>query len=140
LIARSLRGLILTAVIGAVIWVAVAPMAVRIVYGQAFASAGIALQWFAGVCAVAAISGHYRFGLIAAGHQTAEMLTAMIGAIAAVILVPTGYLTAGVGGAAAGLFIGEVLIGFSAWWLARQRLGLSGHGNLRGRELSGVTQ
>ncbi|MGH9801886.1 MAG: oligosaccharide flippase family protein, partial [Blastocatellia bacterium] len=114
LTARSLRVVALLAVIGAGIWVAVAPTVVRVVYGQAFAPAGIALQWFAGVCAVAAISGHYRFGLIAAGYQTAEMVTSLIGAIAAVVLIPVGYFTASVGGAAAGLFVGEVLIWGSA--------------------------
>lgn len=140
LIGRSMRLVIWLAVIGAGIWVAVAPMVVRIVYGQKFASAGIALQWFAGVCAVAAISGHYRFGLIAAGHQTEEMWTAMIGAISAVVLIPVGYFTAGVGGAASGLFVGEVLIWLSAWWFARKHLGLSGGAKLSGRELSEVTQ
>ena len=122
LIAKSFKGVLLAAFVGAGIWVAVAPMVVKIVYGSQFAAAGVALQWFAGVCAVAALSGHYRFGLIAAGFQTAEMLTALVGAIAAVVLIPAGYFTARVAGAAAGLFIAEVLIGLSAWWFASQRL------------------
>lgn len=129
LIARSMRWVILAALVGTGIWVAVAPMVVRIVYGEKFAPAGTALQWFAGVCAVAAISGHYRFGLIAAGHQTAEMVTALVGAIAAVVLIPAGYSLSGVGGAAAGLFVGEVLILASAWMLGThrfQRAGLVG--------------
>lgn len=138
LIARSTKLVLVAAVIGAGIWIAIAPLVVRIVYGEKFASAGVALQWFAGVCAVAAISGHYRFGLIAVGHQTAEMVTALIGAIAAVILIPVGYSTAGVGGAAAGLFTAEVLVWLSAWWLGRRRLGLTGDTNLPGRELSEV--
>ncbi len=124
LIARSMRLIVALSFVGAIIWVMASPLVVRIAYGQAFAPAGVALQWFAGVCAVAAISGHYRFGLIAAGHQTAEMLTALIGAIAAVILVPAGYFASGVGGAAAGLFIGEVLIWLSAWWFGRRKLHL----------------
>lgn len=122
LIARSFKGVLLASAIGAGIWVALAPMVVRIVYGPQFAPAGVALQWFAGVCAVAALSGHFRFGLIAAGFQTAEMLTALVGAIAAAVLIPVGYFTARVAGAAAGLFIAEVLIGASAWWFASQRL------------------
>lgn len=122
LIARSMRLIVALSVVGAIIWVMAAPLVIRIVYGSDFASAGAPLQWFAGVCAVAAISGHYRFGLIASGHQTAEMLTALIGAIAAVVLVPSGYFAAGVGGAAAGLFIGEVLIWLSAWWFGRRHL------------------
>ena len=138
LIARSMKLVLLAAVVGAGIWVAVAPLVVRIVYGEKFGAAGVALQWFAGVCAVAAISGHYRFGLIAAGQQTVEMLTALIGAIAAAILIPVGYSTAGVGGASAGLFAAEILIAVSAWWFARRRLGLSSGANLPGRELSEV--
>lgn len=138
LIARSTKLVLVATVAGAGIWIAIAPLVVRIVYGEKFALAGVALQWFAGVCAVAAISGHYRFGLIAAGHQTAEMLTALIGAVTAVILIPVGYSTAGVGGAAAGLFTAEVLVWLSAWWLGRRRLGLTGDTNLPGRELSEV--
>lgn len=140
LIARSLRGVMLTSLIGAGIWVAMAPLAVRIVYGQKFAPAGVALQWFAGVCAVAAISGHYRFGLIAAGQQTVEMWTALAGAIASVVLIPVGYSTAGVGGAAAGLFTAEVLVWGIAWWVGRRRLGLTGEQSLPGRELSEVVR
>lgn len=117
LISRSMRLVVLLAVVGACVWVMLAPLVVKVVYGERFVSAGVALQWFAGVCAVAAISGHYRFGLIAAGHQTAEMVTALIGAVAAVILIPVGYSTAGVGGAAAGLFVAEILIAVSAWYL-----------------------
>lgn len=140
LIARSLRFVTLISLIGAGVWVMVAPLAIRIVYGQKFAPAGTALQWFAGVCAVAAISGHYRFGLIAAGYQTAEMLTAMSGAIASVALIPVGYSLAGVGGAAAGLFAAEVVVWQSAWWFARQRLGLRGEPNSPREKLSEVTQ
>ncbi len=138
LIGRSMRWVLLAVVVGAGAWIAAAPMVVRVVYGDKFASAGVALQWFAGVCAVAAISGHYRFGLIAAGHQTAEMATALIGAVAAIILIPVGYSTSGVGGAAAGLFVAEVLIAVSAWWFARRRFSLASGVNLPGRELSEV--
>ncbi|MGE0887580.1 MAG: oligosaccharide flippase family protein [Blastocatellales bacterium] len=125
LIRRSMRLIVALSVIGTAIWVTVAPLVVKIVYGQAFAPAGVALQWFAGLCAVAAISGHYRFGLIAAGYQTSEMLTALIGAIGAAIMIPVGYFAAGVGGAAAGLFAVEVLIWLSAWWFAHKKLNLS---------------
>lgn len=138
LIARSMKFVSLAAVVGAGIWIAVAPLVVRIVYGEKFSGAGVALQWFAGVFAVAAISGHYRFGLIAAGQQTAEMVTALIGAIAAAILIPVGYSTAGVGGASAGLFAAEILIAVSAGWFARRRLSLASGVNLPGRELSEV--
>lgn len=138
LIGRSMRWVLLAALVGACVWIAVAPMVVRVVYGDKFAAAGVALQWFAGVCAVAAISGHHRFGLIAAGHQTAEMATALVGAVAAMILIPIGYSTAGVGGAAAGLFVAEILIAVSAWWFARRRFSLASGVNLPGRELSEV--
>jgi O-antigen/teichoic acid export membrane protein len=126
LIGRSMRWVLLAALTGAGFWIAVAPMVVRVVYGERFAAAGMALQWFAGVCAVAAISGHYRFGLIAAGYQTAEMATALVGAVAAMILIPIGYSMASVGGAAAGLFVAEILIAVSAWWLGTQRFQRAG--------------
>jgi PST family polysaccharide transporter len=127
LIERSLHGVAWAAVIGAGVWVVVAPQVVQIIYGPAFAPAGAPLQWMAAVCAVAAVSGHYRFGLIAAGHQTAEMMTALFGAITATFLIPVGYAVASVGGAAAGLCVAEVVVLGRAWWYGRQRLSLKGH-------------
>ncbi len=76
----------------------------------------------AGVCMLAAVSGHYRFGLIAAGRQKDEMLTSALGAGTALILIPVGYTNSGTGGAAAALFIAESVTLASAWYLARRQL------------------
>ncbi len=122
LIDRSLRVVVVVSVVGAAVWVAVAPAMVTLVYGAAFAPAGTALQWMAAVCAVAAVSGHYRFGLIAAGRQTAEMATAALGAAVALPLIPMAYFSSGPAGAAAALLVTEVAVWGAAWWCARGML------------------
>jgi PST family polysaccharide transporter len=127
LIATSLRGVAWCAAGGGLVWVAFAPAAMRIAYGSAFAPAGPTLAWLAGVCVGAAVSGHYRFGLIAAGRQTAEMLTSALGAVAAVSLIPLGYRLAGPSGVAMALCAAEAVVWGSAWWCGRQLLGLRQH-------------
>jgi O-antigen/teichoic acid export membrane protein len=92
----------------------------------------------AGVWVVAFLSGHYRFGLIAAGEQTAEMWASALGAVATLILVPIGYYKAGPAGAAAGLFAAELCIWASAWWRGRRLLNLTGHWRLLVRPLIAV--
>ncbi|QQS41687.1 MAG: oligosaccharide flippase family protein [Acidobacteriota bacterium] len=94
----------------AVVWVFLSSWAMGTAYGPGFVEGGQALAWLAGAFACAAISGHFRFGLIAAGFQNQEMWTSAAGAIAALVLIPVGYSYAGIGGCAAGLFIGEVLV------------------------------
>jgi len=121
--------------VGSSMLIVAAPVIVKIVYGQAFGPASGALQWMVGVCAMAAINGHYRFGLIAAGQQTAEMWTALLGAVTAVALIPAGYAAAGVTGAAAGLCIAEIAVWFSAWWFSHRHLALPGHVKLLIRPL-----
>lgn len=111
----------------AVTWVAAAPAVMPLVYGAPFAAAGATLQWLAGVCAIAAVSGHYRFGLIAAGHQTTEMVTAALGAATALCAVPFGYRLGGPAGAAAGLVVAELAVWLSAWAYGTRLLGLTGH-------------
>lgn len=134
-IARSLWGVAWTGVAVGVVWVTVAPAVTTTVYGAAFAPGALALQWLAGVCVVAGLSGHYRFGLIAAGRQTAEMFAEVLGALVAAIAVPTGYAAAGVSGAAMGLLAAEVAVWWSTWWCAHRMLGLNGHGRLLLRPL-----
>jgi O-antigen/teichoic acid export membrane protein len=82
------------------------------------------------MCAMAAISGHYRFGLIASGRQTAEMVTAALGAVSAAILIPIGYAKIGPEGAAMALCVAELIVWVSSWWCSHQMLGLRGHGKL----------
>jgi len=60
--------------------------------------------------------------LIAAGHQNKEMLTAALGAVLSVILLPLGYFEWGISGAAAGLCLTELIVLGSAWLIARRTL------------------
>ena len=108
----------------AAVWISVAPTVIIGVYGPAFGSAGGTLQWLAGVCLVAGLSGHYRFALIAAGQQKCEMVVSAVGALVAVILIPIGYVKAGPNGAAMALLVAEITVWFGSSWFARQRLRL----------------
>jgi PST family polysaccharide transporter len=112
---------------GGLLWVILAPTAVRLAYGEAFVPAGPVLQCLAGVCVLAAIHGHYRFGLIAAKHQQLEMITSAIGAVVALALIPVAYLHAGVLGTAIALLCGELAIWGSSAWFCRRYLGTDGH-------------
>jgi PST family polysaccharide transporter len=127
---RSFHAVAWIGAAGGLGWITIAPALMMTVYGTAFAPAGTALQWLAGVCVVAALSGHYRFGLIAARHQTVEMLCSALGAVMAAVLIPVGYWKAGPSGAAAALFTTEVAVWCSAWWCGRQWLGLRDHARL----------
>lgn len=127
LVKGSLHSVAWVAVVVGIVWMLVAPSVTTIVYGTAFALAAGPLQWLAGVWVAAALSGHYRFGLIAAGHQNAEMIISGIGAFAALVLIPVGYTKGGPSGAAIGLLATELLVWWSAWWWANRQLGLTGH-------------
>jgi polysaccharide transporter, PST family len=120
----SLRGIAWLVAAAGLIWVAIAPAVMTNVYGAAFAPAGSTLAWLAGVCIAAACSGHYRYGLIAAGHQTTEMVTAFVGSLVAVACIPVGYRVYGPSGAAMALCVAEVAVWGTAWWYGRQLLGL----------------
>lgn len=135
LIRRSMRDMAWVCAGGGLLWVAVAPMVVTGVYGQAFAPAASTLQWLAGACVAAGISGHYRYGLIAAGRQNIEMLVSALGAVLAIVWILIGYAQSGPRGAAAGLCIAEVAVWLSAWGLSRRMLGLKGHAKLLIRPL-----
>ncbi len=123
-IRRSMRLVVWGAVAAGTLWVAIAPAAATAMYGPLFRPAASTLQWLAGVCVLAAISGHYRFGLIAAGRQTAEMATSALGAATALGLIPLGYIEGGPRGAAMGMCVAETVVWVSSWVLARRLLGL----------------
>jgi PST family polysaccharide transporter len=114
---------------GGMIWVLASPLVIQAIYGTAFAPAGLTLQWLAGVFVGALISGHYRYGLIAAGFQVVEMKVSAISAVIAIVLIPLGYFMRGPAGAAIGLFIAEIIVLLTAWWLARKWMNL--HGQIR---------
>ena len=118
----SMRIVITVSLFVTIVWILSAPLIITLAYGQKFASAGSALQWLAGVCAVAAVSGHYRFGLIASGYQNKEMLTAALGAVLAAVLLPLGYFEWGISGAAAGLCLTEIIVLVCVWLVAQRTL------------------
>lgn len=127
LIGESMRYVGWLAPGGGLLWVLLAPTIVRVAYGEAFVPAGPVLQWMGGVCALAALSGHFRFGLIAAGRQTAEMITAAVGAVVALTLIPLLYAHWGAAGAAMALVAAEAAVWLTSWVWAWRLLRLSGH-------------
>jgi O-antigen/teichoic acid export membrane protein len=137
LIRKSMRIVALASIGIGVIWILVAPLVMTSVYGQGFSNGGGALQWLAGVWVAAAISGHYRFGLIAAGQQNREMLSSALGAIVAIIFIPLGYLKAGSSGAAAGLCFAELSVLLSTWMIAKRTL-LGSHSDISQTKRGGL--
>jgi O-antigen/teichoic acid export membrane protein len=135
LMESSMHRVVWLSVIAGLGWVAMSHEMMRIVYGPQFAPAGSVLGLLAVVCVMAFISGHYRFGLIAAGHQNAELFTSALGAAFALTLIPIGYFKAGLNGAAMGLVIAEAAIWISSWWCARRMLLLKGNARLLLRPL-----
>ncbi|MGE4018482.1 MAG: oligosaccharide flippase family protein [Pyrinomonadaceae bacterium] len=122
LIRNSMRFIVFVSLLGGIGWVLLAPIVLTLAYGQRFAGGIGALQWLAGVCVAAAVSGHFRFGLIAAGYQGKEMITAAVGAIAAVVFIPIGYFFFGVTGAGAALCFAEVVVLVLTWSIAKRLL------------------
>jgi O-antigen/teichoic acid export membrane protein len=119
LVSRSMR---LVGVLGplvALAWVAFSGSATTVIYGVQFAPAAAPLRWLAGVWLLALLSGHYRFGLVAAGRQQAEMVCSALGAVTALAAIPGGYLLGGPAGAAAGLLLAEGTV-----WLAARLFAL----------------
>lgn len=122
LIRNSFRIIVPLSLLGGIVWILFSNLGMTIAYGQNFSNGGVALQWMGAACVAAAISGHYRFGLIAAGFQKKEMVTAALGALTAVIFIPLGYLKGGISGAASALFLAEILVLFSSWLFSRRLL------------------
>lgn len=109
---------------GGLIWVLLSPAAIRVLYGGDFIPAVPALQWLGVAFVVVFIHGHYRFGLIAANRQRDEMMTSAFGTIMSLSLIPVGYRTFGVTGAALALVAGELMILASSWLFSRWQLNL----------------
>lgn len=122
MVRHSMRIVAGACVLVGVIWIASAPYVMTGVYGNGFLPGSAALQWLAGACIAAAISGHYRYSLIAAGYQGKEMAGMAVGSILVVPLIPIGYFYAGTGGAAAALLAAECVVLAGSWLLARRNL------------------
>lgn len=130
LINRSTRVVAHLAGATGLVWVVVAPLVMTSFYGPAFAPGVETLQWLAGVWVVAALSGHYRYGLIAAGRQNVEAAAAALGALVAAVAIPFGYSGFGLRGAAIGLLAAETTVWMIAWRCGVRMLGLKGHAKL----------
>lgn len=122
LLSGSLKITLLGGLTASIIGIYAAPVLMRVVYGSEFSAGGSALQWLAAACLCAAVSGNYRFGLLAANLQNKEMQTSALGAIMVVGLVPLGYFSWGTTGAAAGVCAAEFGVLFYSWRLARKLL------------------
>lgn len=127
LLRESLRVVLWVGLLGLILGVLLSRTVMVLTYSAQFAEATPVLQVFVGVCLVLALSGNYRFALIAAGFQKQEMITACVGAIAAVILIFLGYQKWGIVGAGGGLLAAEVMVWMSTWWWARKLLDLTEH-------------
>lgn len=122
LVKNSLKIVLPVSLLCGIIGVWLAFFVMSAVYGENFAGGGSALQWLALAWTVTAISGHFRFGLIAAGFQRKELITSTLGAISVLILLPWGYRFFGISGAAAALLIAETGILIVAGFYARKLL------------------
>jgi O-antigen/teichoic acid export membrane protein len=134
-IGRSMHGVAWVSLAAGILFAAAAPALMKIAYGAPFEQAGPVLQYLVAVCVLAALSGHYRFGLIAAGRQTAEMATSALGAVVAMIAIPVGYTNSGPSGAAMGLCVAEAAVWLSSWLCGRHILGLNNHATYLTRPL-----
>ncbi len=139
LIARSMQVIVWLGLAFGLGWVIMARDVMQVVYGKDFAAAGPVLAMFAAVWVMAVISGHFRFGLIAAGRQNKEMLTSGLGALVAVITISAGYYRWGLIGAAAGLVSAEAVVFVSSWYYARRNLNLNGIAGMFVRPVIAVT-
>ncbi len=139
LLGDSMRIVGWAALAGGWLWIVLSPFVMGLVYGGQYGPAVPVLQWMGGVAVLAAISGHFRLGLIACGYQKDEMLTAALGAVVALVLIPVGFHLEGPVGAAAGLVVAEAVVWLAAWLLATRRMGTSDHAATLVKPLLGVT-
>ena len=120
MIRKSLRIILVGSLVSGAIWIAAAPFVMTTAYGQDFLLGGRALQWLAGACIVAALSGSFRYALIASGNQRKELLATASGSLTAIALIPAGYIYFGVSGSAAALLLAEVVVLFCSWMATRR--------------------
>jgi PST family polysaccharide transporter len=126
LMGRSIRTSGWLAVGGGILWVLMAPAVIRLVYGGTFMPATAPLQWMSGLSILGAIHGNFRFGLIAAEYQRYATMSAGLGTLVALALIPIGYTHWGISGAAIALLAGEVAVWISSFLFSRRLLPLVG--------------
>lgn len=138
LVARYLRHIAWVCVLVVPLWIVTAPFVITAAYGADYAPAAGVLQWLGIAFGAAWIDGHYRFGLIAAGQQKAEMQAQLLGAVAAIVLMPILYTRVGLDGTGIALVIAELMVWAVTWWFARTRMQLHGHARLLLRPAVGM--
>jgi O-antigen/teichoic acid export membrane protein len=86
-----------------------APLIVETTYGERYASAVLPFQVAIWMIPVAWLSGHYRFSLIASGHQRLECGACAAAGATTVLTAFPGFMYGGAPGAAAALVLGGVV-------------------------------
>jgi len=126
LMGRSLCAVGWLALGGGTLWVLLAPLVIRLVYGAEFMPAAPTLQWMSALVILAAVHGHFRLGLIAADHQRYATTSAGLGTVVALAMIPLGYGQWGISGAAIALIAGEAVVWASSFLFSRHLLHLRG--------------
>jgi PST family polysaccharide transporter len=111
-------------------WVLLAPAVMIKIYGSEFTAIAFPIRILSIVFVVAALDGHYRFGLIAAGYQKFEMFASILGAIVTITLIPLGYSVLGMPGSALALSLAEIGVWIFTWQISRKKLVLRDHSKI----------
>jgi O-antigen/teichoic acid export membrane protein len=85
-----------------------APLIVSTTYGARYATAVLPFQVAIWMIPVAWFSGHFRFSLIASGHQRREFLACAAGGAVTIVSAYVGFGLVGTPGAAAALVLGGI--------------------------------
>jgi O-antigen/teichoic acid export membrane protein len=123
LVGRSLNTSLWLACFIAVVGSLAAPMLLPLLFGPAYSAAVAPFQLVIWMIPVAWFSGHFRFSLIAAGHQRWEF--AVSAATAVVTIASSGLLTPSLGslGAAMALLLGGIVNAMLAYVAMSRHVG-----------------
>jgi O-antigen/teichoic acid export membrane protein len=100
-----------------------APIIVETVYGPQYAGAVLPFQIVIWMIPVAWFSGHFRFSLIASGHQRLEFLASGTAGMVTVVAAYFGVRTTGAQGAAAALLLGGLVNAALAMFATSRAIG-----------------
>ena len=109
LLRRSMAGSTWLACLVAIGGTLFAPIIVGAVYGDAYAPAVLPLQIVIWMIPVAWFSGHFRYSLIAGGHQHLEFMAAGTAGLVTIVATWLGMREYGAPGAAAALLLGGLV-------------------------------
>jgi O-antigen/teichoic acid export membrane protein len=109
LLARSLSSSTWAACLLALGGTFFAPIIVSTIYGSSYQSAVLPFQIAIWMIPVAWFSGHFRFSLIASGHQRLEFIASAMAGTVTVVCAYAGVKLWGAPGAAAALLVGGIV-------------------------------